>query len=209
MEGKTLKAFCDMDTHGGGWTIIQRRGNFSRPKDYFFQDWMSYKKGFGNIERDFWLGNDNIFALSNQKIYSLQIDLMDVEGNKRYALYDEFWIDDEDHNYTLHVNGYSGDAGDSLQVAHNNQQFSTKDRDNDKLADDTCAQIYKGGWWYNACHASNLNGLYLRGKHEGYDDGITWFTWKGQYESMDTVEIKLRSRDFTSSLIPSDSITPQ
>ncbi|XP_035221439.1 techylectin-like protein [Stegodyphus dumicola] len=209
MEGKSLKVFCDMDTDGGGWTIIQRRGNFLRPKDYFYQDWDSYKKGFGNIERDFWLGNDNIFALSSQKIYSLRIDLTDVEGNTSYALYDEFWIDDEAHNYTLHVNGYSGDAGDSLHLAHNNHQFSTKDRDNDGLINNTCAQLYKGGWWYNACHASNLNGLYLRGKHESYVDGVVWYTWKGDHESMDTVEMKLRSKDFTSSPISSDFITTQ
>ncbi|GBN98126.1 hypothetical protein AVEN_32423-1, partial [Araneus ventricosus] len=45
----------------GGWTVLQRRGNFSRPNDYFFQDWASYKNGFGDIEKDFWIGNDNIF----------------------------------------------------------------------------------------------------------------------------------------------------
>ncbi|GFS88257.1 hypothetical protein NPIL_269831, partial [Nephila pilipes] len=35
--------------------LLQRRGNFERPKDYFFKDWASYKAGFGNIEKDFWL----------------------------------------------------------------------------------------------------------------------------------------------------------
>lgn len=37
--------------------VIQRRGNFSRPNDYFFKDWSNYKKGFGDLEKDFWLGN--------------------------------------------------------------------------------------------------------------------------------------------------------
>ncbi|GFR23333.1 techylectin-5A [Trichonephila clavata] len=52
---KELEVFCDMDTDGGGWIVIQRRGNFSKQED-FYLDWESYKKGFGNITKDFWLG---------------------------------------------------------------------------------------------------------------------------------------------------------
>ncbi|GBM79564.1 Techylectin-5A [Araneus ventricosus] len=196
LNGRSVDVFCDMDTDGGGWTILQRRGNFSRPKDYFYQDWKAYKTGFGNIEKDFWLGNDNIYALSNQRLYSVRFDLKDVEGEKRYALYDTFWIDDEDHKYTLHIGGYSGDAGDSMIGSHNNNKFSTKDQDNDNEANQSCSQLYKGGWWYGACHAANLNGLYLRGKHESYADGVVWHSWKGHHESMDTTEIKIRSKDF-------------
>ena len=59
----------------------------------------------------FFLGNDNIFGLTNQKVYSARFDLKDVEQNKRYALYDTFWIDDEIHKYTLHLSDFSGDAG--------------------------------------------------------------------------------------------------
>ncbi|KFM63833.1 Techylectin-5A, partial [Stegodyphus mimosarum] len=195
-EDKSLDVYCDMVTDGGGWIVIQRRGNFMRPNDYFYKDWQSYKKGFGDIERDFWLGNDNIFALTNQRLYSVRFDLKDVEGSKRYALYDTFWIDDEDHKYTLHIADYSGDAGDSMIAQHNNQKFSTKDQENDNHKDQNCAQVYKGGWWYNTCHHSNLNGLYLRGKHESFADGVVWLTWKGYKESMDTTEIKIRPKNF-------------
>ena len=37
--------FCDMETRGGGWTVIQRRGDFGRNKTYFLRKWDSYKKG--------------------------------------------------------------------------------------------------------------------------------------------------------------------
>lgn len=57
------------------------------------------------------LGNDNIFALTNQKLYSARFDLKDVAQNRSYALYDKFWIADEDHNYTLHISVYTGEAG--------------------------------------------------------------------------------------------------
>ncbi|XP_054716149.1 techylectin-5A-like isoform X2 [Uloborus diversus] len=196
IEGSPLNVYCDMKTDGGGWTVIQRRGNFSRPKDFFTKGWSEYKKGFGNVEKDFWLGNDNIFALSNQKMYSVRFDLKDVEGNTRYAMYDLFWIDDEDHQYTLHIKDYSGDAGDSMIAQHDGQKFSTKDKDNDNMPEEFCSERYKGGWWYNKCHHSNLNGLYLGGKHESFADGVNWLTWKGYKESLAETEIKIRPRRF-------------
>ncbi|GBN98240.1 Techylectin-5A [Araneus ventricosus] len=110
-EDKPLQVSCDMNTDGGGWTVIQRRGDFGRTKDYFFKDWKSYKKGFGDIDKDFWLGNDNIFALTSQRLHSIRFDLKAVDGEERYALYDTFWIDDEDHMYTLHIKDYTGNAG--------------------------------------------------------------------------------------------------
>ncbi|XP_055950055.1 techylectin-like protein isoform X1 [Argiope bruennichi] len=208
-ENKQLEVYCDMETDGGGWTVLQRRVNFSRPNDYFFKDWESYKIGFGDIEKDFWLGNDNIFALTNQQLYSIRFDLTDVKGEKRYAIYDKFWIEDEERKYTLHIKDYRGNAGDSMTnhnsrpslrfipsiTSHDNQMFSTKDQDNDN-ADHNCADSYKGGWWYNSCHAANLNGLYLRGKHESYADGINWHSWKGYHESLETSEMKIRPKNF-------------
>lgn len=41
--------------------------------------------------------------------------------------------------------------------------FSTKDSDNDKWGDN-CAKSYGNGWWFNACHKCNLNGLYYSKK---------------------------------------------
>lgn len=63
------------------------------------------------------LGNDNIYGLTNQKLYSVRFDLKDVQQSKAYALYDKFWTDDEDHKYTLHISDYSGDAGMVQKIA--------------------------------------------------------------------------------------------
>ncbi|CAL1292463.1 unnamed protein product, partial [Larinioides sclopetarius] len=212
-EDRQLEVYCDMETDGGGWTVLQRRGNFSRPNDYFYQNWESYKRGFGDIQKDFWLGNDNIFALTNQRTYSIRFDLVSVQGEERYALYDKFWIDGEDYKYTLHIKDYSGNAGDSMSAprsepiynplflriegiaSHDKQMFSTKDDDNDN-SNQSCADMYKGGWWYNSCHAANLNGLYLRGRHESYANGVNWKSWKGYHESLDSTEMKIRPKNF-------------
>ena len=72
-------------------------------------------------------------------------------------------------------------------------QFSTKDDDND-LSDGNCAQAYKGAWWYNGCHASNLNGLYLSGSHSSNADGVNWGAFKGHYYSLKRTEMKAKTK---------------
>ncbi|CAL1287160.1 unnamed protein product [Larinioides sclopetarius] len=203
MNGKSLDVFCDMDTDGGGWTVIQRRGNFGRPNTYFFKDWSNYKMGFGDIEKDFWLGNDNIYVLSNQRLSSIRFDLQAVNGEKRHAHYDDFWIEDESNKYKLHIGGYNGDAGDSMIAMHNNQKFSTKDQDNDNSTVN-CAINNTGAWWYEACHASNLNGVYYRGVHESSSDGVNWYSFKGYNEALDMTEMKLRSKGIRKKLVSMD-----
>ncbi|GBM28056.1 Ficolin-1, partial [Araneus ventricosus] len=89
---------------------------------------------------------------------------------------------------------------DSMTVSHNNQKFTTKDQDNDNHADGNCALSYKGAWWYGACHASNLNGVYYRGAHESYADGVNWAAFKGHNESLDKTEMKIRPKNFRKKL---------
>ena len=68
-------------------------------------------------------------------------------------------------NYNLSVNKlfYLGDSlSDPNSPMAQGMQFSTFDADHD-LSSDNCAIAYHGAWWYNSCHASNLNGAYLGG----------------------------------------------
>ena len=57
-------------------------------------------------------------------------------------------VEAEDQGYRLHIGGYSGTAGDSLNY-QNGMMFTTRDRDKDKWAYN-CAKSNKGGWWFNA-----------------------------------------------------------
>ena len=182
-----FSAFCDMETNGGGWTVIQRRTDGSVD---FFKNWVDYKLGFGSIKSEFWLGNDNIHRLTKRKNMMIRFELEDVDGNKAFAEYKMFYIDGEADNYKAHVSGYSGTAGDSFSGT-NGINFSTKDRDNDTHGK-SCATEFHGAWWYTSCHGSNLNGKYLNGAHKSYANGVNWRAFKGYYNSLKMTEMKVR-----------------
>lgn len=68
--------------------------------------------------------------------------MQDWEGETRYAQYSFFTVGNELNSYKLFLANYSGNAGDSLRY-HNNTNFSTMNKDNDKCVDD-CASLRKG-----------------------------------------------------------------
>ena len=109
---------------------------------------------------------------------NLQIDLADFAGHSKFACYDYFHVGTPNTNYRLTIGGYQnwgiGVAGDSLTRIHslNGMQFTTRDRDNDRNNGGNCAAGSRGGWWYNNCHYSILNGLYLDGRSNSA--GVTW-----------------------------------
>ncbi|XP_019643624.1 PREDICTED: microfibril-associated glycoprotein 4-like [Branchiostoma belcheri] len=188
LSGKSIGVFCDMGTDGGGWTVFQRRQDGSED---FYRGWADYKAGFGKLDGEFWLGNDKLHQLTSQAQYEMRVDLEDFEGNSAYAQYQVFTVGSEAEHYRLTVGGYNGTAGNSLDYAHNGKPFSTKDRDYDDYPA-SCAQSFKGAWWYGSCHNSNLNGLYHGGSHTSYADGVNWQTWKGDYYSLKHTEMKIR-----------------
>ena len=103
--------FCDQETNGGGWIVFQRRKNGSVN---FFRGWKAYKNGFGNLTREFWLGNENIHQLLQKNHeYELRVDLGD-RYDTAYAKYDNFWVGPESDGYRLTAKEYSGSAGDLL-----------------------------------------------------------------------------------------------
>jgi len=179
-------AFCDQTTAGGGWTVFQKRMDGSVD---FYRVWTDYKRGFGNLNGEFWLGLDKIHRLSSSGKYKLRVDLEDFAGNTVYAEYDSFGVGSEGTKYQLSVGNYSGTAGDSLAY-HNGYPFTTKDQDNDSSGGN-CAVSYKGAWWYQACYHSNLNGIYHHGQYTG-TDGVTWYYWKPNYLSAKRAEMKIR-----------------
>ncbi|XP_030834441.1 angiopoietin-4-like [Strongylocentrotus purpuratus] len=107
-----FNVFCDMETAGGGWTVFQRRLDLGDDLTYFSGNMTAYKHGFGSFDAEHWLGNDKLHYLTNQKAYELRLDIKTFLVKKAiYARYRYFAIGNGTRNYTLTVNGYSGDAG--------------------------------------------------------------------------------------------------
>eukprot|EP00118_Oscarella_pearsei_P014606 m.126027 g.126027 ORF g.126027 m.126027 type:complete len:237 (+) comp37888_c1_seq18:61-771(+) len=178
-----FKVYCDMVTDGGGWAVFQRRKDGSVN---FFRLWNDYKNGFGDLNGEFWLGLDKIHRLARIPRL-LRVDMIAFSGETAHALFKTFKIGGEAQQYVLNIDGYSGNVGDSLG-GHNGAKFHTKDKD----TVNKCANQFKGAWWYIACHSSNLNGLYHKGAHKSYADGVNWRTFKGYHESLKFTEMKVR-----------------
>ncbi|KAM9846401.1 fibrinogen like 1B [Aulostomus maculatus] len=203
LHKEPILVYCDMED-GGGWTVFQRRRH---GKVDFDRDWVDYRDGFGDLKLwndEFWLGNEHIYSLLSEGKNLVKIELMDWDGNRTYAFYENFRITDEADKYRLQYGLYSGPAGDALTGGGgmveqwsgclSGMQFSTRDQDNDRYLQGSCAQENKAGWWYNRCHAANLNGkFYRRGRYKGqYDNGVVWGTWKGLWYSLRHTTMKFR-----------------
>lgn len=134
----TIRVYCDMKS--GGYTVIQRR---TSGEIDFYRNSSEYKNGFGDPAKEYWIGLDTIYYLTSETNNTLRIEMEDWDGARRVATYEHFSIAPEMNNYELQVQGYSGDAGDSLS-SHTGMKFSTYDTDNDRLRPEiwggSCAQ---------------------------------------------------------------------
>ncbi|XP_067864208.1 fibrinogen-like protein 1-like protein [Heptranchias perlo] len=162
-----IVVYCDMTTDGGGWTVIQR--NYKPSQITWAEFWTAYKYGFGNILREYWLGNEYIFKIISQGSYKIKFLLRNARNVQRFADYDSFSIADEKQGYQLNLGRYRGNAGNAMMgygnnLMHDNMKFSTFDRDQDRWSSN-CAKSCRGGFWFNRCYRVNLN----------VKNGIYWY----------------------------------
>lgn len=158
-----ILAFCAMQE--GGWTVVQHITVNSSVD--FDCTWDEYRNGFGHITGVHWLGNEYLHQLTRGPgRYKLGIKLVDPDAITKTGEYDPFLVEDESSAYRLRLGLFQGTAVDALTLdtenyLHDNQRFTTKDRDNDNYYKN-CAKlefqgVAGGGWWYDACAGANLN----------------------------------------------------
>ncbi|KAK3771566.1 hypothetical protein RRG08_002040 [Elysia crispata] len=165
---------------------------------------------------DFWLSNEAVHILTNlainmvgvednvagelvtataaaavESVYELRVDFKDRTQGDQFAQYKTFKIMDESNNYRLllgqHVAGTTNEDSTSGLANHNNQDFTTVDRENEGTPFN-CAETNQGGWWYSNCGLANFNSR-LPPK---YNIGIISYRSADQYYSPIFVEIKMR-----------------
>uniref|UniRef100_U3JS90 Fibrinogen C-terminal domain-containing protein n=1 Tax=Ficedula albicollis TaxID=59894 RepID=U3JS90_FICAL len=158
-----IVVFCNMQD--GGWTVIQHITANSTVD--FDRTWQDYKYGFGSVHENHWLGNEYMHQLTGSSVqYILGVKLVNLNAEVKWGQYEPFLIEGEESQYRIRVGLYKGNATDALTLdteayLHDNQKFTTKDRDNDNYFMN-CAKlelngIPGGGWWYDACAGANLN----------------------------------------------------
>ncbi|TMS20533.1 Angiopoietin-related protein 4 [Larimichthys crocea] len=197
-SSQPFNVLCEM-TAEGGWTIIQKRHDGSQN---FNQLWETYKRGFGSLNGEFWLGLENIHSLSKQGQYILQVELVSGQAGEQQqqqqAAQYHFQLDGEEKKFTLHLQeeSSSGDQEKIMTTGTTGLPFSTADRDNDLAADINCAEQLSGGWWFSSCGESNLNGKYPRRpstlrRHQSRRQGMFWTSTKGPNKSVKTTLMKI------------------
>ncbi|XP_069465819.1 ficolin-1-like isoform X2 [Ambystoma mexicanum] len=123
IEGcRAMNVLCDMNTDGGGWLVFQRRWDGTVD---FYRDWNTYKRGFGTLISEFWLGNENIHKITSAGNYEIRFDLQDFDNNFYFAKYTSFRLGSESEKYKLYIGNFTGgNAGDSMDV-HRSMPFTT------------------------------------------------------------------------------------
>lgn len=208
---KVVEVYCQQEGLMGGWLLVQQRESGALS---FNRSWADFREGFGSVDTmgkgEFWLGNQNLHLLTSQSETMLNVELEDWEGAMASAEY-MIRVGSEEEGYPLHLSGYIGDAGDALllpesdqraRLSPNGMKFSTFDNDQDR-SEQSCAEVYGGGWWYNDCQAANLNGVYYHGRYDSsqntpysVQNGVLWPTFKDSNYSLKTVRMFIRAATF-------------
>ncbi|XP_071835331.1 uncharacterized protein [Apostichopus japonicus] len=126
-----FEVYCNNSLGDGGWTVIQRRHDASIN---FNRSWEEYENGFGFLSQEFWLGNEKISYITNQKKYQLRMDLTTASGLSFFVTYETFRISDRFSHYKLISTGeYTGEADAYFQWCPTNKIF------NDCKCEGSCA----------------------------------------------------------------------
>ena len=124
----------------------------------------------------------------------MRIDMTDTNGTIFYWTYSQFKIKGPDTNYRLRIGGPEGSPGTYTVDAITSTKipggtpFTTRDRDNDRLANSNCATIanWGGGWWWHSCGYEHLT--------LPHPNTMKWGPPRPSYISLSFVEMKIRPK---------------
>ncbi len=194
---------CDLETDGGGWMVILRRGY----KNKFRYSWAfhNYRRSFGRVDRDYWMGLKAVhFFTSQEPGVELRIELK-RNGHHYFAHYSNFSLGNRSTGYVLHVGGYNQNSSlpDSLSYS-NGFPFDggeTYRPDNPVVVSQyvfgDCSYIFLGGWWFGIKENETCTRVSL---FTDYSNPIFQLPGKPMWEmdgkkvGFDYVEMKIRPK---------------
>ena len=92
--------------------MFQKRFNGSVD---FYRNWTQYSDGFGDLNGEFWLGNDKVSKMTEDGDWELRVDLGDWSTPmvKAYAKYESFRLGNSGEQYRLQFDklSFNGTAG--------------------------------------------------------------------------------------------------
>ncbi|CAL4103375.1 unnamed protein product [Meganyctiphanes norvegica] len=179
-----LLVLCDQTTQGGGWTVILRRDDSYDDLTDFGRTFEEYATGFGDINYEFFIGNEVIHALTDQSSNELLVTIEEILGETGYAHYQYFHVAAKNEYplspYKMDSGLYEGTIGDGMEFT-NGMGFSTIDQDNDSGDDwDCAAHAGGGGWWYSYCSQACLTAPYGTGQFRWTSEDSYYILSKAQ-----------------------------
>lgn len=156
--GGKFSVYCDQTSEGGGWIVVQRR--FGSLDLSFRRTWNEYKVGFGNLEKEFWLGNEFLHRISKSFYSILLVELQAGDGTLHNAAYTDFKVDAESKYYKIWFTSYTGTLKNS--TISKGAVFSTWD----KASGSKDCPLRVGWWNFRYCYTSS------RGLNAA--DNISW-----------------------------------
>ena len=195
---------CDTVTRGGGWLVIARRVSAPAfldfdavPSTLFVRGWMEFEEGFGQLSDNFWWGLQGIHQQTN----AVETELLMVfrlRSTKvwRHVYYERFHVGGPETNYTLTIDGYSGDVYNSFDYV-NGSKFSTWDRDNDNQPGNCLWGLdpRQAGWWTGLSNFPICFTVHPLHTHGIYYDNLQG---RGELFDFDMFEMKIRPKHFPS-----------
>ena len=185
--GSPTNVYCDMTTDGGGWIVIQRRIDGSVN---FNRGWSDYKNGFGDVNGEYWLGNEFVHQYTKMYQTEMKIEAVAFDGVNASTKLQNFTLSDEASKYIFEYDSCSRLCDDFVGIK--GMKFTTSDQDNDLINGGNCASTYFGGWWFKGCFLMYFNGKYSNVEQVVKSSRIHWNNFRNHYKSLKETKMMIR-----------------